>query len=60
MAIGQASSFAPDAAKAQKSAEEIFRLLDSKPNIEAEDENVQKIKPDEVCHVCRSTRSTVS
>ena len=35
MSIGQASSFAPDAAKAQASAEHIFKLLDSVPSIDA-------------------------
>ncbi|XP_053373066.1 ATP-dependent translocase ABCB1-like isoform X2 [Mercenaria mercenaria] len=36
MAIGQASSFAPDAAKAQSSASVIFKLLDLKPDIDSE------------------------
>lgn len=48
MAIGQASSFAPDAAKAQKSAQEIFRLLDRKPAIDIDDESSERIKPEKV------------
>ena len=36
MAIGQASSFAPDASKAQASAVNIFQLLDSEPAIDVE------------------------
>lgn len=36
MAIGQASSFAPDAAKAQSSAKSVFKLLDRKPDIDSE------------------------
>lgn len=48
MAIGQASSFAPDAAKAQKSAEEIFTLLDSEPTTQVDDASADKVKPNEV------------
>ncbi|XP_060595692.1 ATP-dependent translocase ABCB1-like [Ruditapes philippinarum] len=44
MAIGQASSFAPDAAKAQSSAEAIFKLLDRKPEMDTEDEGGEKPK----------------
>jgi len=36
MAVGNASSFAPDAAKAEASAKEIFRLLDRVPAIDSE------------------------
>lgn len=36
MAVGQASSFAPDAAKGQTSAVEIFKLLDREPTIDSE------------------------
>ncbi|XP_053373101.1 ATP-dependent translocase ABCB1-like isoform X2 [Mercenaria mercenaria] len=35
MAIGEASSFAPDAAKAEQSAKEIFKLLDREPKIDS-------------------------
>lgn len=42
MALGQASAFAPDAAKAQASSEVIFPLLDSTPVIDAESENGEK------------------
>ncbi|CAC5401935.1 ABCB1 [Mytilus coruscus] len=42
MALGQASAFAPDAAKAQASSEVIFPLLDTTPTIDAESENGEK------------------
>ena len=35
MAVGQASAFAPDAAKAQLSAGHIFALLDKEPEIDS-------------------------
>ncbi|XP_063421437.1 ATP-dependent translocase ABCB1-like isoform X2 [Mytilus trossulus] len=43
MALGEASAFAPDAAKAQASSEVIFPLLDSTPVIDAESENGEKL-----------------
>ncbi len=36
MAVGQASSFAPDYGKAKQSAARIFALLDSQPSINTE------------------------
>lgn len=36
MAIGNASAFAPDAAKAEQSAKRIFKLIDLVPNIDAQ------------------------
>ena len=42
MALGQASAFAPDAAKAQLSASVIFNLLDQTPKIDAESEEGEK------------------
>lgn len=42
MALGQASAFAPDAAKAQTSANVIFNLLDQTPTIDAESEEGEK------------------
>ena len=36
MAIGEASSFAPDASKAAASAEKVFELLDEVPSIDTE------------------------
>ena len=47
MALGQASAFAPDAAKASASAAVIFALLDSTPIIDAESEEGEK--PNAVC-----------
>ena len=46
MAIGQASSFAPDASKAQSSAVYIFELLDTEPSIDVE--RTDGLKPLEV------------
>ena len=46
MAIGEASSFAPNAAKAQTSAEKIFELLDTVPAIDSY--SPEGVKPDEV------------
>ena len=46
MAIGEASSFAPNAAKAQTSAEKIFELLDMVPTIDSY--NPEGMKPNEV------------
>lgn len=43
MAIGEASSFAPDAAKAEASAKEIFKLLDKKPKIDSYSEEGHKL-----------------
>ena len=42
MAIGEASAFAPDAAKASASAAVIFQLLDRVPTIDAESEEGEK------------------
>ncbi|KAK6172116.1 hypothetical protein SNE40_018066 [Patella caerulea] len=42
MALGQASSFAPDASKAQLAASHIFFLIDKKPKINSESEGGQK------------------
>ena len=36
MAIGEASSFTPDASKAAASAEKIFALIDLEPSIDSE------------------------
>lgn len=49
MAIGQASSFAPDAAKAQSSAVAVFKLLDRKPEIDSE--STEGDKPSEVSEI---------
>jgi len=49
MALGQASAFAPDAAKAQVSASVIFQLLDRVPTIDAESE--EGTKPNSVSYV---------
>ena len=49
MALGQASAFAPDAAKAQVSAAVIFQLLDRVPTIDAESE--EGVKPNSVSYV---------
>ena len=46
MAIGQASSFAPDASKAQASAVQIFALLDMEPSIDSE--STEGLKPAQV------------
>nr|AJG01604.1 ATP-binding cassette sub-family B MDR/TAP member 1 [Dreissena polymorpha] len=43
MAVGNASAFAPDAAKAEQSAKEIFKLIDKKPDIDNESENGKKL-----------------
>ncbi|XP_052792183.1 ATP-dependent translocase ABCB1-like isoform X2 [Mya arenaria] len=43
MAIGNASSFAPDAGKAEASAKEIFRLLDKRPEIDSESTEGQEL-----------------
>lgn len=45
MAIGQASAMAPDAAKAQTSAEQIFKLLDRKPAIGGDEETKKAVTP---------------
>lgn len=44
MSIGEASSFAPDAAKAEASAKEIFKLLDKEPDIDTYSEEGQKLQ----------------
>ena len=44
MAIGEASSFAPDAAKAEQSAKEIFKLLDKEPKIDSYSEDGCKLQ----------------
>ena len=49
MALGQASAFAPDAAKAQVSAAVIFQLFDRVPTIDAESE--EGTKPNSVSFV---------
>ena len=38
MALGNASAFAPDAGKAQVSAQRIIKLIDSKPSIDSNSE----------------------
>lgn len=43
MAIGNASAFAPDAAKADQSAKQIFKLIDSVPEIDAESTEGEKL-----------------
>lgn len=48
MALGQASSFAPDASKAAVSAGHIFALLDREPSIDIESEEGEM--PKEVKH----------
>ncbi|KAJ8314248.1 LOW QUALITY PROTEIN: hypothetical protein KUTeg_008809 [Tegillarca granosa] len=45
-AAGQATTFAPDAAKASMSAGYIFRLLDRKPPIDTESEEGLKLDPE--------------
>ncbi|XP_060590153.1 ATP-dependent translocase ABCB1-like isoform X2 [Ruditapes philippinarum] len=44
MAIGEASSFAPDAAKAEQSAKEIFKLLDKEPKIDSYSDKGHKLQ----------------
>ncbi|KAH3719218.1 hypothetical protein DPMN_062050 [Dreissena polymorpha] len=44
MAVGNASAFAPDAAKAEQSAKEIFQLIDKKPDIDNESETGKKTR----------------
>ena len=43
MAIGNASAFAPDAAKAEESAKQIFKLIDLVPQVDAESEEGTKL-----------------
>lgn len=43
MGLGQASSFAPDASKAQVSANEIFYLLELEPSIDSESTEGKKM-----------------
>ena len=47
MAVGQASSFAPDAGKASLSAAHIFALLDKEPLIDSY--STEGEKPSNVC-----------
>ena len=51
MAIGEASSFTPDASKAAASAEKIFALIDQEPSIDSE--KTDGLKLEQVYSTCR-------